>query len=401
MLKRFMVVLAVCGVCQSAYGLEFQAVGNGALGVGGAGVARTSGAMAPYWNPAGLAFADKTVSVSVAGGVGLMPGKKLTEDLSTVSDAYNAWNKNKTSSSAELSLISSINGISNTDNLLATADGAVGIQIKHFGLGVFGTFEGGATPTITPISTSLPLPNESTLKTDLAQSRVNPRGILLLEAPLSYGHDLDLGDYGHLGLGLTLKYLYGETTSATQSIYNSSSDSILSSSDLTKQLSKNRSGKSNFGIDLGALWKPGKMVPVPLSVGLVGKNLNAPSFTDKSGNKIPVDPQVRAGIAISPLTWLDLTGDIDVIKNTTVVSGLRSQQLGGGAEFKPVSSLKLRVGGYTDLAQSTGAVTAGFSVGIPWIYIDIDGAYGLGSVKYDGKSYPSEAKVEFSLNFAY
>ena len=145
-----MTALVLLAFCQSAQALEFQAVGNGALGVGGAGVARTSGAMSPYWNPAGLAFAEKTVSVSISAGVGLEPGKKLAEDLDNLSTVYKAWD-NKVNSSgfsqagAETSsLVSAVNSISNSDNLRATADGAVGIQVKHFGTGVFGTFEGGA-----------------------------------------------------------------------------------------------------------------------------------------------------------------------------------------------------------------------------------------------------------------
>jgi hypothetical protein len=399
MFRRLAVLsLAIIGLCQSAHALEFQSIGNGALGVGGAGVARSFGAMAPYWNPAGLAFADKTVSVSVSGGVGLMPGKKLAEDLDNLSTTYKAWNNDQTLGTAQ-SLVSAVNGISNSDNLVATIDGAVGIQIKNFGTGVFGTFEGGATPNITPIPPGTTDP--TTLKNDLAKSTVNPRGIMLLEIPLSYGHDFDLDRFGHLGLGISLKYLYAETTSANPSIYNSSNNSILSSSDLTKQLTKNLSSKGNFGLDLGALWKIGRVVPVPTSIGIVGKNLNAPSFSDQSGDKIPVDPQIRAGIAISPLEWLDFVADIDVIKNTTVVPGLKSQQLGGGVEFKPFSCLKLRAGGLTDLAQSTGALTAGFSVGVPWVYFDLDGAYGLGKIQYENKSVPSEAKAQFSMNFAF
>ena len=409
MFRRFAVLsLAIFGFCQSAHALEFQAVGNGALGVGGAGVARTFGAMAPYWNPAGLAFADKTVSVSVSGGVGLMPGKKLAQDLDNLSTTYKTWNNDQSSISDASSLRTALNNISNSDNLVATVNGAVGIQIKNFGTGVFGTFEGGASPNITQIPQSdinaLTNPTPSAIKNlqnDLAKSTVTPRGIMLLEIPLSYGHDFDLDKFGHLGLGISLKYLYVETTSVTQSIYNSSNDKIVSSSDLTKQLSKNLSTKGNFGLDLGALWKIGRVVPVPTSIGLVGKNLNAPSFSVQSGDKIPVDPQVRAGIAISPLEWLDIVADLDVIKNTTVVPGLRSQQFGGGVEFKPLSSLKLRAGGLTDLVQSTGGLTAGFSVGIPLVFFDLDGEYGLGSIKYQNKSFPSEAKVQFSMNFAF
>jgi len=338
-----------------------------------------------------------------------MPGKKLAQDLDNLSTTYKTWNNDLSTNNpviidqAATGLVNAVNSISNSDNLVATIDGAVGVQIKHFGTGVFGTFEGGASPNITPIPQGdITSPNNpATLQNDLAKSTVTPRGIMLLEIPLSYGRDFNLDKYGHLGLGISLKYLHAETTSVTQSIYNGSNNSIISSNDLTKQLSKNLSSKDNFGLDLGALWKIGKVVPVPTSIGLVGKNLNAPSFSDQSGDKIPVDPQIRTGIAISPLKWLDIVADLDVIKNTTVVPGLRSQQFGGGAEFKPYRCLKLRVGGLTDLAQSTGAVTAGFSIGIPSVSFDLDGAYGLGTIQYENKSVPSEAKVQFSMNFAF
>ena len=207
-MKKMMAAIALVGLSLPvmANALEFQPVGNGALGVGGAGVARTNGAMAPYWNPAGLAFAEKTVSVSITAGVGLSPGKNLAGDLDNLSTKYDAWDKSvKNSSYSSLSadttnLVAAVNNISDSDNLLVTANTAVGVQIKHFGSGVFGTFEGGASPQISQIASS-DLTSETTLKNKLAESTVTPRGILLLEVPISYGYDLDLKKYGHLGIG--------------------------------------------------------------------------------------------------------------------------------------------------------------------------------------------------------
>jgi hypothetical protein len=398
MLRRLAFVsLVVVGLFQQAYALEFQSVGNGALGVGGAGVARTDGAMSAYWNPAGLAFAQKTVTVSISAGVGLAPDKNLAEDLDNLSTTFKAWNNNQTDSTAQDNLANAVDQVSNSDNLRATADAALGVQIKQVGFGVFGTFEGGATPNMYPVDKSSLL----ALNDSLSKSTVSPRGILLLEVPISYGYNLDLGNYGHMGLGLSGKYIYGEVTSSTSQIFDTTNGTSLSSKDLTKDLSKNRHGSSSWGVDLGVLWKPEKLVPVPVAVGIVAKNLNTPSFSSKNGDKINVDPQVRAGFSVSPLNWFDIVADIDVIENSTVIPGLKSQHLGGGAEFKPFSSLKLRVGGYTDLAQSTGALTAGLSLGIPWVFIDLDGAYGLGTAKYDNKSYPSEAKAQVSLNIAF
>ena len=398
-MKRSLVaVFAILAMCRSGYALEFQAVGNGALGVGGAGVARTDGAMAPYWNPAGLAFAKKAVTVSLTAGAGLQPEKKLAEDIDTLKTAYDAWNSNQLNATAQNNLAAAVANVSPSDNLRATADAALGIQIKQFGFGVFGTFEGGAVPHPHPIDTT----DVNSINSTLAQNTVTTRGIALLEAPVSYGYLLDAGKLGHIGLGITGKYLYGEVTSSTKQIFDTVNGTIISSEDLTEDLSKNRHGSSSWGIDLGALWKTGSFLPIPVTVGLVGKNLNAPSFTAKNGDKITIDPQVRAGLSAELLSWLDLVADVDVIRNTTLVPGLKSQKLGGGAEFRPFESLKLRAGGYTDFAESgSGAVTAGLSVGVPTIFLDLDGAYGLGTVRYDNHSYPSEAKVQCSLNLAF
>lgn len=397
MMKRSVVTaFAILSLCKSGYALEFQAVGNGALGVGGAGVARNDGAMSPYWNPAGLAFAKKTATVSLTAGAGLEPEKKLTEDIDNLSTAYKAWNSNQSDTTAQNNLANAVANVSASDNLRVTANTALGVQIKQFGFGVFGTFEGGAVPHTTPVDTSSP---PGSITTSLDKDYVITRGIALIEAPLSYGYLLDVGKYGRVGLGITGKYLYGEVTSGNPKIFNNGT--VLSSKDLTKDLSKNRSGSSSWGIDLGVMWKTDALLPIPVTVGLIGKNLNAPSFSAKNGDKFNVDPQIRAGLAAELLSWLDVVADIDVIKNTTVVPGLKSQILGGGAEFHPFQSLKFRAGGYTDLSESGGAVTAGLSVGAPMIYLDIDGAYGLGTVKYDNHSYPSEAKVQCSLNLAF
>ncbi|GFE61958.1 conjugal transfer protein TraF [Geobacter sp. AOG2] len=399
MLKRSVVAaVVVLGLCESGHALEFQAVGNGSLGVGGAGVARSDGAMSPYWNPAGLAFAKKSVTVSLTAGAGLQPDKKLAEDMDNMSKAYDAWNNNQADATAQTNLADAVANVSPTDNLRATADAALGVQVKQFGFGVFGTFEGGAVPHTVPVDTS----SINAINTTLSQETVTTRGIALIEAPVSYGYLMDVGKLGHVGLGVTGKYLYGEATSTTSQIFDTATGTSISSKDLTKDLSKNRNGSSSWGVDLGAMWKMGSFLPVPVTVAMVGKYLNSPSFKAKNGDKITVDPQVRAGFSAELLSWLDLVGDVDVIKNTTLVPGLKSQKLGGGAEFHPFESLKFRAGGYTDLAESgSGAVTAGFSVGAPFLFLDIDGAYGLGSVRYDNHSYPSEGKVQCSLNMAF
>jgi long-subunit fatty acid transport protein len=116
MLKRLAIVnLVLAGLCQQAYALEFQPVGNGALGVGGAGIARTEGAMSAYWNPAGLAFAQKTVSVSLSVGAGLSPDKNLAQDLDNLSIKFDAWNSNQTDATAQTNLANAVALVPDSD----------------------------------------------------------------------------------------------------------------------------------------------------------------------------------------------------------------------------------------------------------------------------------------------
>ena len=405
MIKQSMAAAVVLlGMASAAHALEFQSLGAGALGVGGAGVARTYGSMAPYWNPAGLAFAPKSVTVSLSAGGGLEPKGRLAQDLDDVSTTHNAWDSdqaNQVKANALADAVNALIGTTDKDNLRVTAGAALGVQIKHVGFGAYGTFEGGAIPN--PGGATIPTPLSSAITQNQVDAALNSksvrvRGIALVEVPLSYGYALDLGSAGKLGVGSSVKYLYGETVDKNEAVFNQAANSTLSSTDLTHDISKNRKTSSTYGIDCGLLWKPSKAV----ALGLVAKNLNAPSLSTAAGEKIEVGRQVRAGLSLEPLSWLELTGDVDVFSNSTIVPGLKTQHLGGGAELHPFSCLKLRAGGYTDLAATTsGAVTAGLSLGIPWVFLDLDGAYGLGTVKFDNKSYPTEAKVQASLNLAF
>ncbi|GFO58989.1 hypothetical protein GMST_13140 [Geomonas silvestris] len=405
MIRRSAAVAAILlGIGSTAHALEFQPVGAGSLGVGGAGVARTYGAMAPYWNPAGLAFAPKTATVSLTAGVGLNTRGKLAEDLDNLVKANDAWTgaQNQGTADGLATAFDALVATNEKDNLHVTGQAAFGAQIKHFGFGAYGTFEGGANPDPGGLTIPVPVTLNGTatnqFDTQLGSKTVSLRGIALIEAPVSYGYAFNAGKFGKVGVGASVKYMNGMVTNKEQTpIY--AAGKVTSSSDLAKDVRKNVHDSSSVGFDLGTLWKP---VP-SFAVGLVGKNLNSPSFKAKNGEKITVGRQVRAGVSWEALSWLELTGDVDVFSNSTIIPGMKSQNLGGGAEFHPFSCLKLRAGGYTNLADSAsdGAVTAGLSVGIPWFFLDIDGAYGLGSAKFDNHSYPSEAKAQVSLNFAF
>ena len=60
-MRKLIMAMAAISIfmTSAAFAAEFQPLGT--LGMGGAGVARNQGAYASYWNPAGLAFEEKTV----------------------------------------------------------------------------------------------------------------------------------------------------------------------------------------------------------------------------------------------------------------------------------------------------------------------------------------------------
>jgi hypothetical protein len=476
MIRFFAVVCTVSFLMvQAAFALEFQPLGSRSIGMGGAGVARSTGAMSPYWNPAALAFTADTVSISVVGGAAVQPGGSFSRDLDAISNLGDL-NSTKSGTLTSPNIANSQLKLTNALTDYAAGDGylrlsgnlAVGAQVRHLGFGVFGTAEagaiphadvnnilptdaaslqslaatGGTTPTTyfnaaqiatltnaftgiagitnpsqivnlygnqiqsstTPISSTdaskalLSLANAYKAGGGLLTSNastVSLLGIALLEAPIAYGYEEDLGRYGKLGIGGALKYMYGEVFSRTQQVG-------VSTGNLTNNLDDYTRGSSSWGADVGVLYKI-TLADIPVSVGLVGKNLNTPEFDIPSGGgKVKVRPQTRAGACIGLLSWLDVAADLDVLPNETMVPGLKSQSLGGGIEFHPLSAVRFRVGGSTNVATgSSGAVTGGFTLGWPVFNLDIDGSYGLGKETYKGTTYPDEAKVQFSLNVGF
>lgn len=65
--------------------------------------------------------------------------------------------------------------------------------------------------------------------------------------------------------------------------------------DVTDSLGKAKLSTA-FGIDVGAMYRPSSW----LRVGIVAKDINAPSFDTKAGGEFKLDPQVRSGVAINP-----------------------------------------------------------------------------------------------------
>ncbi|MDD2853118.1 MAG: conjugal transfer protein TraF [Desulfuromonadaceae bacterium] len=236
------------------------------------------------------------------------------------------------------------------------------------------------------------------------------RGIAIAEIPLAYGYKFDLGKFGKLGVGGAAKIMQGTVYSTDVEVM-----SLDDSSDITDRVKDNHSESTQFGIDLGALWRLEDVRYIgPVNVGLALKNLNSPKFdgptdpiTGAVASKVKVQPQARIGIALDPASWLSIAADMDLTKNKTVIEGRDSQLLGGGIEARfdnwYALYLALRAGAYKNIGEtgSKPIITAGLSLGPQWLRLDVNGAFATEKAQYDNKSYPNEAKVEFGLSTAF
>jgi hypothetical protein len=82
-----------------------------------------------------------------------------------------------------------------------------------------------------------------------------------------------------------------------------------------------------------------------LALGLTGRNLNRPSLEFKGPGDYVVEPQLRAGLGLTPLPGLTLAVDVDCFVNhSEALPGYDSQVIGGGAEYALIAILFLRAG---------------------------------------------------------
>lgn len=239
-------------------------------------------------------------------------------------------------------------------------------------------------------------------------SAVFSAGFTLSEVPLTFGYALN----DHLSVGGNLKLMVGKVAGAKLRLVDDTSD--------LNQLLQDAIDSSvqtvTAGVDLGVVVR-GSWFQAGLNV----RNLNRPvlkggTFKDSrhldfTVDDIALDPQVRAGVALFPFETLSLTGDFDVLENSTTISTTSSvtgrtlaityasQQAAVGVEWNALRFLALRVGGSQDIAESDSSpmLHAGVGVNLWLLRLDIGAQMATQKVTVDGKEYPRAGGISLGL----
>ncbi|WP_457592174.1 conjugal transfer protein TraF [Hydrogenimonas sp.] len=421
----------LCIAAAAAQAMSFQPLGFESMGMGGAGVASATGSMAAYYNPALLSVNGHKTEVGLSGGVGVaeynlaenidrLSNDDLTGTIQRIADKAPTGpnsDQDRANITDALNVLSKMS--KETSGLVLTPGGAFGVQIKNFGIGVYVSSEATAVPVIDqnhldlivlgnvagqdlyayydPATDTYTTVDQATYESSSLEYALNNnltylslKGLSVGEVPFSYGHAFETSA-GTIGVGGSLKYMYGLTYDTRVSIDTQSGD-------LDGAFKDRDRSTSAFGVDLGAYYTP-KAEP-NLRFGIVGKNLNAPEFDTVTNRVYKVDPMVRAGVYYAGLDhWLDFALDVDLTANKTFLDDIDSQYIGGGINIHPNQFFSLRLGAMQNVADDTfGTVlTAGLGLGFKQLQFDISGMMSTETGYYDGNDIPRYARVNFAL----
>ena len=394
--------LVFLGILTQANALDFGAMGNTSIGMGGAGVALQSSAFGAYYNPSlisidskirfgytlGARYQQRNIDrlaqfvfkgmidnanaiVTANGGAGAMADKQKVEalykDIKNLGDIF----------SQNHLAITSQNGIS-----LQIAPGGMRGSFGSLAISYFASFYANISASSDIANKQLIVKNsndyykvdasgnptksnENDYKNHSIISAIDNNqlasmattNLLLQEVPLTYAYTFFF-ENSNLNLGVNLKYI---NALFYQQRVDIGKDTNLSK--ITSDFKANIPSKSasNFGIDLGVSYQIDLPKFQGLTFGLVAKNINYPSFKFDA-TKLTIKPQYRLGIAYNnPL--ITFAFDADILPNEMLGFSDEpqlSQMLATGLKFD-LKYLDMRVGVAKDIRQDNGFI---FTTGI-------------------------------------
>ena len=357
---RAVAILVGLMIPAQAMALEFVAVGPRAMGMGGAGVAVTTDALATYWNPAGLAM-TQTVDIRIQGG------GQVIDRLGIADAVHDLENFNTAVTSApNLAKAQDIANRINQAGATVSLNGSAGLYIKGhlgehaFGLNVSDVATGGgfvSTPAqaLQPGGVGTPI--------SLTGQMALP-GFEARQVAFSYAYAFADKIFS---IGGTGKFIQGAAYSGSTTLTGGTDVSI------TDNFGKSTLSTA-FGVDVGAIYRPSSW----LRFGIVAKDINQPTFDTPGGGELKLGPQVRGGVAVNPYSSLTLTADVDATANKTLVPGVKSQVLSLGAEQTVLTEfLSFRLGAFKNMKdpETPFTPTAGLGLRIFAFRMDVGGGY--------------------------
>lgn len=374
---RIAVLLATSALPPQVSATEFVISGPRAMGMGGAGVAVTTNALATYWNPAGLAM-TQTVDIRAQGG-------GLAIDRLGFGDALNDLEKFDTNDTSPINLAKAQDIASrvNQPGAAVSVNGSAGLYLKGhlgehaLGFNVSDVATGGGFVS-TPVQATQP-GGVGTPITIAGQMAL--RGLEARQLAFSYAYAFSDKTFA---IGITAKVIQGASYNGSTTLQSGSGVSTI-----------DHFGKptisTTYGIDIGAIYRPSSLI----RFGIVAKDINTPTLDAAGGGELKLDPQVRAGVAINPYSTLTLTADVDVTSNKTFVPGVKSQLLSLGLEQTILTEfLSFRVGTFKNMQDASTPFVPTAGLGMRWFNFRADAGGG-----YDFRE--KGALVSASISFTF
>lgn len=400
MMKQWLVFFALVLVVVPAASRaeQFAVVGPRALGMGGASVAAVNDSTAVYWNPAALADV-RVVDIRIPVEAGLADHVGLKDTWSRINDINAQVQAGDPAAINEtIGLLQDLDKPNTGADIDASAGLLVSIPIAKSTLAIsaLGYGYAGLYPTVDTLHLGS---NPGTPATFVGNnnSTVTGIGIVAREPAVSFATSL----VDKVFIGINAKMIYADTyvnsTTLRSNTFNTFFDDLKNS--------KTTSNKA--ALDAGILYVPVQS----FRVGLVGRDLNSPSFPAEgvfaqkqvNGDVSPItkmdeikfDPQCRAGVAWLPFKTFTLAVDYDLTRNKTLTPGYEDQTAAIGLEKTFLSEyINLRIGTYKNTADSSAKTvyTAGLGLRLFALRLDVAGAY-------DFDKRQAQASVDLALRF--
>lgn len=192
---------------------------------------------------------------------------------------------------------------------------------------------------------------------DAEAHKITISSLVLTELPIGYARTF-YTPWGNLNVGASYKIM--------NALSKQKEIAIRGNTDMGAEIKgiaqdfKNLSADKAFGVDVGALYEIDLPTFRYLTVGLVAKNINSPTF-QSTLKGITIKPQVRAGVAYYRQDGFNVAFDADLTQNDIIAfttKAQKSQMIGGGVGIA-THKVNARFGMMVDIAQDNGLILTG------------------------------------------